>query len=235
MLDTLTVELFADGADRDAIFALADDPKIKGFTTNPSLMWKAGLTHYETFARSLLERITDKPVSFEVFADDESEIRRQALLIQSWGSNAYVKIPVTTTKREPLWWLAHDLSHEGVQLNVTAVMTVQQVEELCPRLTGGAASFVSIFAGRIADAGVDPVPMVRRCATLANMAGTRLIWASAREVLNVVQANDTGCHVITMTSELLSKLPLLGKSLDDYSLETVRMFHDDATKAGYSL
>ncbi len=236
MIDSLGVKIFADGADLDAIIALAADPRISGFTTNPSLMWKAGLTDYEEFAKRLLEQITEHPISFEVFADDIEEMRRQAHKIARWGKNVYVKIPVSTTTREPLAPLVRELSERGVKVNVTALFTTSQVELITAAVKDGAPSYISVFAGRIADAGVDPVPLMA-CAVdiMAEAPRSELIWASPREVLNVVQADQVGCHVITVTNDLLAKLDLLGKNLLDFSLETVQMFHRDAVAAGFSL
>jgi transaldolase len=236
MLDAITTKIFADGADLDDILKLAGDPMIQGFTTNPTLMWKAGLTDYQEFAQRLLERITDKPISFEVFADDEQEMRRQALKLAAWGDNVYVKIPVTTTNGTPMAPLVRELSETGVQVNVTALFTTAQVEMIATAVKDGARSCVSVFAGRIADAGVDPLPiMARSVDLLADAPRAELIWASPREVLNLVQAADVGCHIITMTHDLLAKVPLLGKDLDKFSLETVQMFHRDAASAGFTL
>ena len=236
MLDRLSTRIFADGADLDGILTLAADPRIEGFTTNPTLMRKAGLTGYAEFARRLLERLRRHPVSFEVFADDPPEIARQARLIASWGENVYVKVPVTTTRGEPLAPLVRELSEEGVKVNVTALFTTAQVELVTAAVRDGAPSCISVFAGRIADAGVDPVPiMARSVAIMADAPRAELIWASPREILNVVQADQVGCHIITVTHDLLTKLDCLGKDLEQYSLETVRMFHGDALAAGYTL
>ena len=236
LLSDLNVKIFADGADLDGILALAGDPRISGFTTNPTLMWKAGLTDYEDFAQRLLERITVSPISFEVFADAADEMRRQARLIASWGKNVYVKIPVTTTSGESTAPLVRELSEDGVQVNVTALFTTAQVELMTAAVKDGAPSFISVFAGRIADAGVEPVPIMARAVDiLVDAARAELIWASPREILNVVQADRIGCHVITMTNELLGKLDSLGKNLEQFSLETVQMFHRDATTAGFTL
>lgn len=236
MLEKLRTKIFADGADFEGILRLAEEPFVKGFTTNPTLMWRAGLTDYADFAQRLLERITDRPISFEVFADDEAEMRRQTRLISGWGDNVYVKLPVTTTRREPTAALVRELSQDGLKINVTALMTTRQVEEVAEALAGGAPSFVSVFAGRIADAGVDPLPIMKESLKILEVApAAELIWASPREVLNIVQASDIGCHVITVTHELLPKLGLLGKDLDEYSLETVQMFHKDAVTAGFTL
>lgn len=237
MLDQLQTRVFADGVDIESIARAAANPRISGFTTNPTLMRKAGIKNYEAFARELLERVPSHPVSLEVFADQPTEIRRQARLIASWGSNVYVKIPVTTTAGESLAPVARELSEAGVQLNVTALMTTAQVELIAVALAGGAPSFISLFAGRIADAGVNPVPIVARSVEIieATAPGVELIWASPRELLNLVQANEVGCHVITMTDELIAKLDLLGKDLDQFSLETVQMFRRDALAAAYQI
>jgi transaldolase len=236
MIDRIQTKIFADGADLDGILKLARDPSIAGFTTNPTLMWKAGLTDYADFAHRLLEQITKKPISFEVFADDESEMRRQARKIATWGPNVYVKIPITTTRGESMAPLVRELSEDGVQVNVTALFTTAQVELITEAVRDGAPSYVSVFAGRIADAGVDPVPiMARSVDILGDAPRAELIWASPREVLNVVQADHVGCHIITMTHDLLPKVKSLGKNLEQFSLETVQMFHRDAVAAGFSL
>jgi transaldolase len=236
VIDGLNVKIFADGADLDAILALAADPRVTGFTTNPTLMWKAGLTDYEEFAKRLLERITTHPISFEVFADDADEMRRQARMIGAWGENVYVKIPVSTTAGESMAPLVRELSEDGVQVNVTAVFTNAQVEMITEAVKDGAASYISVFAGRIADAGIDPVPLMARAVEIMVQAPrSELIWASPREILNVVQADQVGCHIITITHDLLKKLDLLGKDLPQYSLETVQMFRRDALAAGFTL
>jgi transaldolase len=236
MLDQLTTRIFADGADLDGILTLAADPRIEGFTTNPTLMRKAGVSRYAEFAKRLLERIDEHPVSFEVFADDPDEIRRQARLIASWGENVYVKVPVTTTAGKSLASLARELSEDGVKVNVTALFTTAQVETIAGAVQDGVPSYISVFAGRIADAGVDPVPiMARAVEIMARAPRAELIWASPREILNLVQADSVGCHIVTVTHDLLKKLGCLGKDLEQYSLETVRMFHDDAVAAGFEL
>ncbi|MGI8714426.1 MAG: transaldolase [Solirubrobacteraceae bacterium] len=230
------VKIFADGADLDGILALSTDTRIAGFTTNPTLMWKAGLTDYREFAQRLLERITTHPISFEVFADSLPEIRRQARLIASWGENVYVKIPVTTTAGEAVAPLVRELSEDGIKVNVTAMFTTAQVELLTAAVKDGAPSFLSVFAGRIADAGIDPVPIMERSVQIMVAAPrSELIWASPREIFNVVQAEQVGCHIITVTRDLLGKLDSLGKDLDQFSLETVQMFHRDAVAAGFEL
>jgi transaldolase len=237
MLDDITTKIFADGADLDEILKRASDPRIRGFTTNPTLMWKAGLTDYADFAQRLLERITTHPISFEVFADDEAEIRRQAKMISAWGPNVYVKVPVTTTGGQSLAPLVRELSEDGVQVNVTALMTTAQVEVIAAALADGAPSCVSVFAGRIADAGVEPLPIMARSMEILDATAPRaeLIWASPREVLNLVQADSIGCHIITMTNDLLAKLHLLGTDLARFSLDTVQMFRRDAVTAGFTL
>ena len=236
MLDQISTRIFADGADLAGILALAANLRIAGFTTNPTLMRKVGLTDYARFARELLERVTELPISFEVFADDADEMRRQARVITSWGTNVYVKIPVTSTTGESMATLARELSEDGVKLNVTALFTTAQVELITAAVADGAPSYISVFAGRIADAGVDPMPIIARSVEIMEQAPrSELIWASPREILNLIQANDMGCDIITMTHDLLEKLDGLGKSLEQYSLETVRMFHDDALAAGFTL
>jgi transaldolase len=236
LLEDLTVRIFADGADLDGILALASNSRIAGFTTNPTLMWKAGLTDYRDFAERLLERITVHPISFEVFADDAEEMRRQAKLISSWGDNVYVKIPVTTTCGESMAPLVRELSESGIKINITALFTTAQVELITAAVKDGAPSYLSVFAGRIADAGIDPVPIMARAVDIASDApGAELIWASPREIFNVVQADQVGCHIITVTHDLLGKLDSLGKDLDQFSLETVQMFHRDAVAAGFKL
>jgi transaldolase len=236
VLDQLSVKLFADGADLDAILALAADPRIAGFTTNPTLMWKAGLTDYQDFAERLLERITEHPISFEVFADEADEMRRQARMIASWGQNVYVKIPITTTAGESMAPLVRELSESGVKVNVTALFTTAQVELITAAVKDGAPSYISVFAGRIADAGVDPMPiMARAVQIMLDAPKSELIWASPREILNLVQADQVGCHIITMTHDLLAKINSLGKDLDQFSLETVQMFRRDAIAAGFTL
>jgi len=236
MLDQISTRIFADGADLDGILTLAADPRIAGFTTNPTLMRQVGLTDYARFARDLLSHVTVHPISFEVFADDAAEMKRQARAIASWGDNVYVKIPVTSTAGESMAPLARALSEDGVKVNVTALFTTAQVELIAAAVADGAPSYISVFAGRIADAGVDPMPIIAGSLQIMEAAPrSELIWASPREILNLVQANELGCHIITITHDLLKKLDGLGKNLDQFSLETVRMFHDDALAAGFTL
>lgn len=232
----LTVRVFADGADISSIRKLAEDPLIAGFTTNPTLMRKAGVDDYEQFARELLECVTDRPISFEVFSDDFDDMQRQARRITSWGDNVVVKIPITNTEGASSLDLVRRLTAEGVKLNITALMASHQVEAAAAALEGGTTAFVSVFAGRIADTGRDPEPMmVEALEILRPLPDVQLIWASPREVLNIVQADRIGCHIITVTDDLLAKIGLFGRDLAEFSLQTVRMFHRDAAGAGYVL
>ena len=232
----LRIKIFADGADKAGMLEMYRNPLIAGFTTNPTLMRKAGVTDFEAFARDILSAIPDRPISFEVFSDDFAEMERQARLITTWGDNVYVKIPVTDTKGTSAAPLVAKLASDGIKLNVTALLTVEQVRVVTAALAGGAPSYISLFAGRIADAGVDPIPLARESLEIMAPHGhLELIWASPREILNVVQADALGVHVITVTNDLLAKLPLLGKDLAQFSLETVQMFHHDATAAGFTL
>ena len=232
----LKVKVFADGADRTRVRALCSEPWIRGFTTNPTLMRSAGVDDYASFAHELLELVPDRPISFEVIADELGEIERQARLIASWGDNVYVKVPITTTRGEPTADVVRRLSADGIKVNVTALMTLDQVEDAASWLADGPGSFVSVFAGRIADSGRDPIPiMTQALERLAPYPHEELIWASPREVLNVVQADAIGCHVITVTDDILKRLSNLGRELDEYSLDTVKMFYRDAQSAGYAL
>jgi transaldolase len=232
----LKIKLFADGADKAAMMDLYRNPLIKGFTTNPTLMRKAGITDYQAFARDILCEIRDRPISLEVFADEFDEMERQARLIATWGPNVYVKIPVTNTKRQPAFDLIAKLSHEGIRLNITAILTLEQVKHVVAALAGGAPSNVSVFAGRIADTGRDPVPLMATAVEMVSAyPGMELIWASPRELLNIIQADSIGCHIITATPDVLQKLALVGKDLDEYSLDTVKMFYNDATKSGFQV
>jgi transaldolase len=232
----LKVKLFADGADKAGMLEMNANPLVKGFTTNPTLMRKAGIKDYRAFAREVLAEIRDKPISFEVFADEFDQMERQAKEIASWGPNVNVKIPCTNTKGQPSHDLIRRLARAGVKLNVTALMTAEQVRDVGECLTGGPSSFVSLFAGRVADTGRDPMPIVRQALEhLRRYPHLELIWASPRELLNVFQADEAGCHVITATNDVLKKLALVGKDLSEFSLDTVKMFYDDAQKAGYTL
>jgi transaldolase len=234
-LHNLKVKIFADGADAPEMLEMYSKPFIKGLTTNPTLMRKAGISNYRAFAREILAQIRDKPLSFEVVCDEFAEMERQAFEIAGWADNVYVKIPVTNTRGEASYALIRRLAGRGVKLNVTALMTLVQVREVVSALNPDVAGFVSVFAGRIADTGVDPLPLM---AAAVQMLKTRskaeLIWASPREVLNIFHADSIGCHVVTATRDILEKLPLVGYDLDDYSLDTVRMFYRDAVAAGFS-
>ena len=232
----LKVQVFADGADIEGIRNLRANPLIRGFTTNPTLMKQAGIKDYLKFSKEVIEVIDGLPISLEVFSDDFSEMKTQALKLSALGSNVNVKIPITNTKSEPSSKLVNELAKEGVSLNVTALFTLKQVDDTVAALQGSRKSYISVFAGRIADAGVDPMPIMEGALQLMRSAKQlELIWASPREVLNIVQADLIGCHVITVTHDLLKKLPGLGKDLTQFSLETVAMFANDAINAGYTL
>jgi transaldolase len=235
-LDSLKVKIFADGADCAGIREMAAKRYIAGFTTNPTLMRKAGVTDYRAFGKEALECVGGRPISFEVFSDEFEEMERQAREIASWGKNVYVKIPVTNTRAEPSYSLIRRLAQAGIQLNITAMLTLQQVREVSKALAGGAPSYISVFAGRVADTGVEPLPIMTEALSIMRPHPTQeLIWASPRELLNVIQADAIGCHVITVTNDILKKLSLLGKDLTEYSLDTVKMFESDARAAGYTL
>ncbi len=235
-VSNLKVKIFADGADLGAIRELAKNPMIKGFTTNPTLMRVAGVEDYETFAHEVLAEIKDRPVSFEVFADELDEMEKQARKIASWAENVNVKIPITNTKGESTAPIIKSLSDAGVVLNVTAIMTLDQVQTTCDALNADVSAIVSVFAGRIADTGVDPVPVMTQCAEILKAKPkAELLWASPRELLNIFHADETGCGIITVTPDVLKKLSNVGKGLDQFSLETVEMFYRDATAAGYTI
>jgi transaldolase len=232
----LNVKIFADGAEKQKMLALYADPIIKGFTTNPTLMRNAGIRDYEEFARDILDAIPDRPISFEVFADEFDEMEEQARYIATWGENVYVKIPVTNTKRESCCPLVRKLTHDGVKVNVTALLTLDQVHAVASALESGAPAYISVFAGRIADTGRDPLTIMQPAMSLLTASSNvEMIWASPRELFNVFQADAIGCHVITATSDILKKLSLIGKDLDEYSLETVAMFRDDALRANFTI
>jgi transaldolase len=232
----LRVKIFADGADKKGMLEMAAKPLIKGLTTNPTLMRKAGIADYRAFALDVLKDIPEKPISFEVFSDDFKEMERQAIQIAGWADNVYVKIPITNTKREPAYALIRKLSGQGIKLNVTAIMTLEQVRGVAVSLNPAVPSYISVFAGRVADTGRDPVPhMAEAVKLLKETPRVELIWASPRELLNIFQADSIGCHIITVTNDVLKKLSLVGKDLDDYSLDTVKMFYSDALSAGYSI
>jgi transaldolase len=232
----LKVKIFADGADKAGMLEMASKSFVKGLTTNPTLMKKAGIVDYKAFALEILSEIKEKPISFEVFSDDFDEMEKQALEISSWGDNVYVKLPITNTKGEPIYNLISKLANKKVKLNVTAIMTLEQVKNVVNNLNPSVPSYVSVFAGRIADTGRDPLPLMIDCvnALKANPLA-ELIWASPRELFNIFQADQIGCQVITVTNDVLKKLDLVGKDLNDYSLDTVKMFYNDAKSAGFSI
>jgi transaldolase len=237
ILEKIPIKIFADGADLKGIIDLYGKPFIKGFTTNPTLLRKAGATDYETFARSVLKNVSDKPISFEVFSDDFPEMRRQALKIRDWQKNVYVKIPITNTRAESAIELIRDLAAEGVNLNITAILTLAQVEAVAGALNKEIPSVVSVFAGRVADTGVDPLPLMKEAlALLSGLPKAELLWASVREVLNIFQAADCGCHIVTVPHDILAKaIKLGGMDLAELSLDTVKGFYADATAAGFKL
>ena len=236
-LNNFKIHIYADGADKAGILDLYAKPYIKGLTTNPTLMKKAGITDYEAFARDILTTVTAKPISLEVFSDDFSEMKRQALKIASWGSNVYVKIPITNSQGECSAPLIRELSAQGVQLNVTAILTLEQVRKMAAALNPEVPSVVSIFAGRIADTGIDPMPIMQESRRiLIGQPKAQLLWASVREVLNMVQAEQSGCHIVTVQHDILAKAAkLLSMDLAELSLDTVQMFAHDAASAGYRL
>lgn len=230
------IKIFADGAEKQGMLEMYNNPLISGFTTNPTLMRKAGISDYKKFALDILYHIKDKPISFEVFSDDFDEMEKQALEISGWGNNVYVKIPITNAEGRSSINLIEKLSKRMVKINVTAMMTVEQIKSVLPALSFSPASYVSVFAGRIADAGVDPVPVMKEVLNLLKgQSKIELIWASPRELFNIVQADSIGCHIITATNDILKKLPLLGKDLDEFSLDTVKMFYNDAKASGFNL
>ena len=232
----LKVKIFADGADKVGMLEMYKQPYIKGFTTNPTLMRKAGVSDYEAFAKDIIQAIPDRPISFEVFSDDFDEMERQALKIAGWGENVYVKIPVMNTKGESSLKLAGRLADAGVKVNVTAMMTLSQVKDMVNVVAGGPPAYLSVFAGRIADTGRDPVPVMAEAVDIcSDYSNIELIWASPRELLNIFQAEAIGCHIITVTNDVLKKLSLIEKNLHEFSLDTVKMFYDDAQMAGFRL
>jgi transaldolase len=234
--EKMRVKIFADGADKDGMLEMYKLPYIRGFTTNPTLMRKAGIKDYRAFAKEMLRLIPDRPISFEVFSDDFREMERQAMEIAGWGQNVYVKIPITNTKGEPAYELAGKLSHAGVRLNITAIMTLDQVRDVLLRLSPKTSSYISIFAGRIADTGRDPFALMAAAVELLKIVpSSELIWASPRELLNIFHAEAIGCHIITVTNDILKKMKLVDYDLTAYSLDTVKMFYEDARNAGFSL
>jgi len=235
-VEKLKVQIFADGADKAGMLEMYNKPFIKGLTTNPTLMKKAGIKDYEAFAKDILLEVKDKSISFEVFSDDLDEMEKQALIIATWGENVYVKIPVTNTKGIPTYSLIKKLSDKGVKVNVTAIMTLEQVRDVVLSLNQNVPSYVSVFAGRIADTGVDPVPLMSAAVQITSMnSKAEVIWASPRELLNIFQADEIGCQIITVTNDILKKLELVDYDLNSYSLDTVKMFYNDALAAGYNI
>ena len=235
-VEQLKIKIFADGADKASMIEMNAQPQIQGLTTNPTLMRKAGIRDYKAFAKEVLSVIKEKPISFEVFADDFIEMEHQAREIASWGDNVYIKIPVTNTRQEASYALIKKLANQNIKLNVTAIMTLSQVRDVVNSLNPHVPSYVSVFAGRIADTGRDPVPLMTAAIELLKIApAAELIWASPRELLNIFQADEIGCHIITVTPDLLKKLSLVGYDLTHYSLDTVKMFYNDALAAGFSL
>jgi len=235
-IEDLKVKIFADGADLQEMIAMSEKSYISGLTTNPTLMRKAGVLNYRKFARDVLTEIQSKPISFEVFSDDLTEMKNQALEIASWGENVYVKIPISNTLGLSTSDVVYELTRAGVKVNVTAIMTTNQVEEIAASLNPKIPSYISVFAGRIADTGRDPIPTLKKSLEiLQTNALAELIWASPRELLNVIQADQINCHVITATKDILAKLSLLGHNLEDYSLDTVKMFRNDALASAYSI
>jgi transaldolase len=235
-IEDLKVKIFADGADKNAMLEMYRKTFIKGLTTNPTLMNKAGIRDYRAFCKEILLLIKDKTLSFEVFSDDFNEMERQALEIASWGENVYVKIPITNTKAAPCYSLIKKLAKDKVKLNVTALMTLDQVSHVVDCLDSSVPSYISIFAGRIADTGRDPLPLMISALDIMKInSKSELIWASPRELLNIFQADTIGCHIITVTNDILKKLSLIGYDLNEYSLDTVKMFYNDAIVAGYKL
>jgi transaldolase len=236
LLSERKVKIFADGADKAGMLEMYRNPIIRGFTTNPTLVRKAGVRDYEAFARDVIEAIPDRSISLEVIADDFAEMETQARTISRWGTNVFVKIPITNTKRQSSVELVRKLSHDGLKVNVTALMTSEQIRNVADVLVGGAEAYVSVFAGRIADTGRDPVPLMASAVKILHKApNAELIWASPRELLNIFHADAVGCHIITATNDILKKLSLLGKDLSDYSLETVEMFYSDALTSGLTV
>lgn len=235
-VNNLEIKLFADGADLQGMLEMSAKPTIQGLTTNPTLMRKAGITDYKSFAKSVLKAITEKPISFEIFSDELEDMKRQGIEIANWGENVYVKIPITTTLGDPTISVVDFLVNRGVKVNVTALMTVNQVKDVAGALNPSIPSYVSVFAGRIADTGRNPIPIMEEALViLSSNHQSELIWASPRELLNVFQANEIGCHIITATNDILKKLDLVGYDLTSYSLDTVKMFRNDAVEAGFSI
>ena len=235
-LESFKTKIFADGADKETMLRLANTDYISGLTTNPTLMRQSGITNYKDFCLDIVDSINNKPISYEVFSDEFEEMYRQAKIISSWGDNVYVKIPVSNTKQDYSYELIKKLSSENIKLNVTAIMTLAQVENVVASLDPKVESYISIFAGRIADTGIDPTKIMTEALNIMKpVPKSELIWASPRELLNIIQANEIGCHIITVTPDILKKLALLDYNLDVYSLDTVKMFYNDAKAAGYNI
>ena len=235
-IEDLKVKIFSDGADKEDMLDMASKTFIRGLTTNPSLMKKAGIKDYEAFAKDILSTIKEKPISFEVFSDDFDEMEKQAMKITSWADNVYVKIPVTNTKKESSKELIKRLVEKKVKLNITAIMTLDQVKTVLSVLDNKVPSIISVFAGRIADTGKDPIPLMKECVTAMKInPKSELLWASPRELLNIIQADQIGCHIITVTKDVIKKLKLVNYDLEDYSLDTVKMFYKDAVDAGFKI
>ena len=235
-IEELKVKIFADGADEKEMLDMSSKKIIKGFTTNPTLMNKAGIQNYEIFAKKILSRITDKPISFEVFSDDFDEMERQAIKIASWADNVYVKIPITNTKKQNSANLIKRLSEKKVKLNITAIMTLDQVKTAIKMLDKKIPNIISVFAGRIADTGRDPIPIMKDCLNeVKNNPNSELLWASSRELLNIIQADSIGCHIITVTNDIINKLKLINLDLEEYSLNTVKAFYKDASEANFNI
>jgi transaldolase len=231
----MNIKIFADGADKAEMLELANNPRIAGLTTNPTLLRKAGVKDYKIFALDILSVIKDKPISFEVIADDNYEMYRQGVEISSWGQNVYVKIPITNTKGETTYQVIESLSQKGIKLNITAITTIKQVRKIIPALKTSPGAYISIFAGRIADTGINPLPIMKSALNVIKNTNIELIWASPREVYNVIQAEEIGCHIITCTNDIIKKLFLIGKDLTEYSLDTVKLFFNDAKESGLKL
>jgi transaldolase len=232
----MNIKLFADGADKDTMIKLSKNPSIAGLTTNPTLMKKAGIKNYKDFSLDILSEIKNLPLSLEVFSDDLYEMEKQALEISSWGNNVYVKIPITNTKGESTYNIIKNLSNKGVKINVTAIMTIEQVEHIIPAMIKCKSGYISIFAGRIADTGIDPLPIMKESVELVkDYPNLKILWASSRELYNIIQADNIGCHIITITQDIFNKIPMIGKDLNDLSLDTVKMFYDDAIEYGFKI
>ena len=235
-IEELKVKIFSDGAVEKEMLDMSSKKFIKGFTTNPSLMNNAGIQNYETFAKKILSKITDKPISFEVFSDDFYDMERQAMKIASWANNVYVKIPITNTKKESSDKLIERLAKKKVKLNITAILTLGQVEKAIAALDKNVSSIISVFAGRIADTGKDPIPIMKDCLkAMKNNPESELLWASSRELLNIIQADNIGCHIITVSKDIINKLQLINFNLEEYSLDTVKTFYKSASEANFKI